>query len=703
MACAVRRDSGSSSTSDWRALREQERQARRKLSCSHCNATGHEEQSCFIKSQKFPEWWGDCPRTLDEICARSQTRVSGRSPARANMVFSAPSSSSSHGPLNGMPPDLIIDTRASNHVTGYDPSTMTTIGVGELWDGLYYLRAVVGLVVHRMSTTDIFNLWHKRLGHPPNKIVKLLPPISHLNADLEHACDICHFAKQSRNSFHLNNSKASAIFDLIHCDLWGPYRTLSSCGAKYFLTLADDSSRAVWNSFPYSDNTGSSSRVQESSSDESLLFTVEEQVLFNTEDPAASSNTGPEECIGDGTGATSVAADGADRGSIDGEGVGCANNDQTGSSTPPATELGRGKRTKRLPPHLNDYILETNTAATNAQPDSPGSTSSDEITALENNGTWELTGLPHGKKALGCRWVYKIKYKSDGSVERFKARLVIFGNHQVEGIDYGETFPPVVKMVTVRTLLTVSAIKNWGLHQMDVHNAFLHGDLSEEVYMKLPPGFSQGKEGKVCRLRKSLYGLRQAPRCWFAKSGAALRDYGFIQSHSDYSLFSYSKNEGIYLCQRKYALDIISESGLLGAKPAITPIEQHHQLGLASGALLDDAERYRRLVGRLVYLEVTRPDLSYAVHILSQFLHQPRKEHMDAALRVVRYLKGRPGQGILLRSDSSLAILGWCDSDYAGCPLTRRSVSGWIVFVGDSPVSWKTKKQQTVSLSYAEA
>lgn len=351
----------------------------------------------------------------------------------------------------------------------------------------------------------------------------------------------------------------------------------------------------------------------------------------------------------------------------------------------------------------------------------------------------------------------KIKYNSDGSVERLKARLVVFGNHQIAGIDYNETFAPVAKMVTVRAFLAIAVSKNWELHQMDVHNAFLHGDLNEEVYMKLPPGFGSTQPNMVCRLQKSLYGLKQAPRCWFAKLVTALKVYGFLQSYADYSLFTFTKGviqlnvlvyvddliisgnnsaalaifkkylstrfhmkdlgvlkyflgievarspTGIFLCQRKYSLDIISATGLLGAKPASFPIEQNHRLAHASGNSLPNPEPYRRLVGRLFYLTVTRPDLAYSVHILSQFLQAPKNEHWEAALRVVRYLKGSPGQGILLRADSPLSLTGWCDSDWAACPLTRRSLTGWLVFLGHSPISWKTKKQQTVARSSAEA
>ncbi|MDV3200001.1 MAG: reverse transcriptase domain-containing protein, partial [Candidatus Phytoplasma australasiaticum] len=161
-----------------------------------------------------------------------------------------------------------------------------------------------------------------------------------------------------------------------------------------------------------------------------------------------------------------------------------------------------------------------------------------EITALQQNSTWELTDLPPGKVPIGCKWVYKTKLKADGSVERYKARLVAKGYTQQLGIDYLETFSPVARMTTIRTFLSVAVSMNWHIHQMDINNAFLHGDLNEEVYMMLPPGFQSSKPNQVCRLLRSLYGLKQASRQWNAKLSTALINIGFNQSKADPSMFT---------------------------------------------------------------------------------------------------------------------------------------------------------------------
>jgi len=168
-----------------------------------------------------------------------------------------------------------------------------------------------------------------------------------------------------------------------------------------------------------------------------------------------------------------------------------------------------------------------------------------EFEALYANNTWELVPLPKDKKGIGCKWVYKIKHKVDGSVERFKARLVVKGYTQQAGIDYNETFSPVVNMTIVRSLITLVVKKGRGMYQLDVNNAFLHGDLTEEVYMTLPPGLAVDCQNMVCKLKKSLYGLKQASRQWYDKLSSSLCSRGYIHSHSDYSLFH--KNKGSFL------------------------------------------------------------------------------------------------------------------------------------------------------------
>ncbi|RVW73678.1 Retrovirus-related Pol polyprotein from transposon RE2 [Vitis vinifera] len=615
----------------------------------------------------------------------------------------------------------IIDTGATHHVTGdlswlFDTialfecpvglpngesvvatqfgsdHTRELIGTGVRRDGLYYFDGAEGDSVQHVSVhnaASTLELWHKRMGHPSEKVVKLLPPVSNLKGDK--------FASRSRKCVFLGypfGKKGWKLFDLDTKELF------VSRDVKFFEDVFPFGNPSAVNIIP--ENivpTGGPAHTKASSAPLSL---------------------GPE--VVHTVGLDSLGLD----------------NTSNGQSA----HMGKGMRDKFPSVLLRDFVTHT-VVAESPSPTTPSPQHSsaiissndpksfkeamkdvgwqksmhEEIRALEENGTWTLEPLPKGKRALGS-------YCQN---------------------DYGACF------------LAIATSKNWELHQMDVHNAFLHGDLEEEVYMKLPPGFERSDPNLVCRLRKSLYGLKQAPRCWFAKLVTTLKGYGFLQSYSDYSLFTYTKGNvqinvlvyvddliisgndsaalktfkaylsdcfkmknlgvlkyflgievarssaGLFLCQRKYTLDIVSEVGLLGAKPCGFPIEQNHRLGLANGELLSNPESYRRLVGRLIYLAVTRPDLAYSVHVLSQFMQEPRIEHWEAALRVIRYLKGTPGQGILLRADSDLSLQGWCDSDWAACPVTRRSLSGWLVFLGQSPISWKTKKQHTVSRSSAEA
>ena len=381
----------------------------------------------------------------------------------------------------------------------------------------------------------------------------------------------------------------------------------------------------------------------------------------------------------------------------------------------------------------------------------------EELEALCKNKTWVLTPLPNGKKAVSCKWVYTVKQNAEGKIERYKARLVARGYSQTYGIDYDETFAPVAKMNTVRILISCAANFGWSLHQLDVKNAFLHGDLQEEVYMEIPPGFSTSETtGKVCRLKKALYGLKQSPRAWFDKFRRVVCNMGYGQCNGDHTLFyrhgkgkitllavyvddiiitGDDKEEiarlkeclgkafevkdlgrlkyflgievarsakGIALSQRKYTLDLLSDVGMLGCRAASTPIDQNYKVTAQSGEPVNK-ERYQRLVGRLLYLCHTRPDIAFAVSVVSRYMHEPRSDHLEAVYRILRYLKGTPGRGLLFESNKHLVTDGYCDADWASCLDDCRSTSGFCVFVGGNLVSWRSKKQAVVSRSTAEA
>lgn len=342
-----------------------------------------------------------------------------------------------------------------------------------------------------------------------------------------------------------------------------------------------------------------------------------------------------------------------------------------------------------------------------------------------------MVDLPAHAKPIGCRWVYKIKYLHDGQIDKFKARLVAKGYTQKPGIDFNDTISPAAKVVTIRCLLILASIHGWSLTQLDVANAFLQGDLDKEIFMTLPLGYKVSGTNQVCRLRKSLCGLKQASRQWNHKFTVIMDSAKYKQSQHDHSLFMkhdfscitlllvylddiiitgndivsietlntllHSKlhirdlghlkyflgveiaqsTQGIYLTQRKYALEIISDSGISGAKPFDTPMEQHKKLTshdfdlLVFSAndstivddLVADIESYRSLIGRLINLTITHLDIRYIVQHLSQFMNSPKQSHWTAALRVLRYFKGSPCLGLLLPSCSTLTLSAYCDVD----------------------------------------
>ena len=382
----------------------------------------------------------------------------------------------------------------------------------------------------------------------------------------------------------------------------------------------------------------------------------------------------------------------------------------------------------------------------------------EEMSALEKNKTWEIVERPKGKNIVDCKWIFTLKYKTDGSLERHKARLVAKGYTQTYGVDYQETFAPVAKMNTVRILLSLVAHYNWQLLQYDVKNAFLHGDLDEEIYMNIPPGFEGNTSNKVCKMKKALYGLKQSPRAWFGRFAKVMKESGYKQSQGDHTLFikhsatggvtallvyvddiivtgnderekhevkqrlatefeikelgklkyflgievAYS-TQGIFISQQKYVTDLLAETGKIGCKPVSTPMDPNHKLGEAKEEPMVDKRMYQRLVGRLIYLAHTRPDIAYSVSVISQFMHDPREPHLQAAYRVLHYLKGNLGKGILFKKNNTLALEAYIDADCAGSLVDRRSTTGYCTFLRGNLVTWRSKKQNVVARSSIES
>ncbi|CAL2255207.1 unnamed protein product [Prunus armeniaca] len=276
--------------------------------------------------------------------------------------------------------------------------------------------------------------------------------------------------------------------------------------------------------------------------------------------------------------------------------------------------------------------------------------------------------------------------------------------------------------------------------------------------MDLPPGIPvTSKEGVVCKLRKSLYGLKQSPRAWVGRFAASMKKFGYVQSNSDHTLFlkrhkgkltaliiyvddmivtgddqaemqnlqKYLASEfemkslgdlkyflgievarskhGIFLSERKYILDLLAETGMLDCKPIDTHSEQNHKLGLYPDQVPTDKERYQRLVGKLIYLSHTHPDIAYAVSVVSQFMHSPIEDHMGVVMRILRYLKVTPGKGLMFSKYGHRDVERYTDADWASSATDRRSTFGYFTFVDGNLVTWRSKKQKVVSRSSAEA
>ena len=382
----------------------------------------------------------------------------------------------------------------------------------------------------------------------------------------------------------------------------------------------------------------------------------------------------------------------------------------------------------------------------------------EEIASLHKNQTWTLEELPAGRRAVTCKWVFRSKIKPDGSLDRLKARLVARGFSQTPGVDYYETFSPVVQFASVRCILALAAQQDMEVIQFDIKTAFLYGPLDETVFMEQPEGHDD-ETGRVCRLLKSLYGLKQSPRNWFATFDKFLTEQGFKSVEEDPCVYRKSldgnglmilclyvddglvcstcpealtafvselkarfeitshepscyigmelerdrKSKTIRVSQTGYLRKVLERFGLSDAKTVSSPLDPTLKLSKSLDTDEDFDCPYREAVGSLNYAAcLTRPDISYSVSLLARFSTKPSSTHWLMVKRVMRYLKGTINQSLVLGSDSSEPC-GFCDSDWAGDSDERKSTSGFIFTFHGGPVLWRSELQEITALSSTEA
>ncbi|GAU36116.1 hypothetical protein TSUD_374770 [Trifolium subterraneum] len=322
----------------------------------------------------------------------------------------------------------------------------------------------------------------------------------------------------------------------------------------------------------------------------------------------------------------------------------------------------------------------------------------EELHQFEKNEVWNLVPFPKDHSIIGTRWVFRNKLDENSKVVRNKTRLIAQGYNQQEGIDYDETFAPVAKLEAIRILLAYASHKCIKLFQMDVKGAFLNGFLNEEVYVHQPPGFvDKHKPNHVYKLTKALYGLKQAPRaCEFEMS--MMGELGFILG-----LQIKQQEDEIFISQEKYVNDLLKKYKMKESKIMSTPMHPSTSLDKDEKGKDVSEKEYRGMIGSLLYLTASRPDIVFAVGLCARFQTSPKESHLTAVKRIFRYLVGTPDVGLWYKKGSHIDLQAYCDADYAGDKVERKSTSGACIFLGEALVSWCCRKQNTIDLSTTEA
>jgi hypothetical protein len=380
-----------------------------------------------------------------------------------------------------------------------------------------------------------------------------------------------------------------------------------------------------------------------------------------------------------------------------------------------------------------------------------------EYQSIINNDVWKIVLRPKNKDVVSSKWIFKIKHVVDGSIEKYKARFGACGFSQKEGIDYKDTFALVARYTSIRTIIALATKMKWKLHQMDVNTAFLNGVIKEEGYIEQPQGFEvEYRKTHVYKLKKALYGLKQAPRAWYGRIDSFLTSLGFTKSKVDSNLYFKVMNDEpvilllyvddsfltgeeniiieckkklasefemkylglmhyflgleiwqspkrIFLNQGKYAFEILKRFDMLECKSMNTPMETKLKLLVDTSSEFIDATLYRQIIGSLMYLKNTIPDICFSMKTLSQFMVEPRHVHLVSAKHVMRYLKGTLDCGLSYDGDHNFTLSGYIDLDWARSVFDGKRTSGCCFSLGSAMISWQSMKQSIISLSTTEA
>ncbi|KAE8675430.1 putative RING/U-box superfamily protein [Hibiscus syriacus] len=682
---------------------------------------------------------------------------------KKNLLYVAQLTSSGHYVLFGSQ-----DVKVYRDVKISETPTME----GRRLESIYVMSAE-SAYVDRTRKNETSDLWHMRLGHVSysklSVMVKksMLKGLPQLDVRTDTVCAGCQYGKAHQLPYNESKFKAKEPLELVHSDVFGPVKQQSISSMRYMVTFIDDFSRYVWVFFmkEKSDTFSKFKEFRDSAEGEvgkkiCCLRTDNGGEYISNEfsqylrecrirHQYTCANTPQQNGVAErknrhlaeicrsmlhaknvpearerGGNVVIQLVEDATRHKMFDEASSWWSSEK--EVLPDSREFG-----DKLQQKMGEHAVQLQTSS-----DESEDPNDDDVEQRVTQNPWQTSVYQQPNEEAIIEEAmepetFEEASKSSEWMTAMKEEIDSLQQNQtwdIYGLDYDETFSPVAKLTTVRVLLALAANKDWNLWQMDVKNAFLHGELDREIYMTQPMGFqSQDHPEYVCKLRKALYGLKQAPRAWYGKIAEFLTKSGYSVTPADSSLFVKANevrfqmkelgqlkhflglevdrtHEGIFLCQQKYAKDLLKRFGMLECKSTSTSMEPNIKMCAHEGKDLEDATMYRQLVGSLIYLTLTRPDISYAVGVMSRYMQNPKKPHLEAVRRILlRYVKNTIDYGLLYRKGEDCNLVGYCDTDYAGDHDTRRSTTGYVFKLGSGTISWCSKRQPTISLSTTEA